>query len=121
MIGASKYPLKNQLTILLLAVFVLVKANPCYYILQYPASAGVSHITLLDARHTYNLLVKLDKSITENIDSKHVPEIKFTGMPFVFFFFGFSVFTLLLKPAVRSFSYTFSKNEACIGKCILRL
>jgi hypothetical protein len=121
--GFKKYPLKNQLTILLLVVFALIKANPCYYILQYSAASDITHsrqaTSINNTYKTDHLLIKLDKSITESVDSKHVPEIKFAGIPFALFFLALPV--VFCRRTNRMFSYLLSPTELCINTCILRL
>jgi len=121
--ASNKYPLKDQLTRLLLIVFLLIKANPGYYVLQYSQVRNLSNsrqsLHFENTRHTNTFLVKLDKSDTERIDNKHVPEIRFAGISFVLFFMAFPII-YTRKPRKR-FNYLIPKNEACIGECILRL
>ena len=65
-------------------------------------------------------LIKFDKSITETIHDQSIPDIKFTGIPFIFFF---SILFLTLSTLKTSLSvkYPVFKNEGCIKLCILRL
>jgi hypothetical protein len=66
-------------------------------------------------------LIKFDKSITENIEDQNVPDIKFTGIPFVFFFFSLVLsLSALIKPGL-SIQRPLFKNEGCIRLCVLRL
>jgi len=121
--GFKKHPLKKQLTILLLVLFALIKANPSYYILQYSVVPAIAHSRQqahFDNTHrTDHLLIKLDKSITESVDSKHVPEIKFAGIPFVLFFLALPV--VFCRRTNRILSYPFFPTKVCISTCILRL
>lgn len=110
---------------LLLVVFALIKANPSYYILQYPAPAtsAITHsrqLTFVQNTHrTGHLLIKLDKSITENLDNKHVPQIKFAGIPFALFFFVLPL--VFCRRTDRIVTYTFFHAAVCPVRCILRL
>jgi hypothetical protein len=67
-----------------------------------------------------SFLIKFDKSITENINGQNVPDIKFAGTPFIFFFCSFFLTLSTLKTGL-SINYPVFKNEECIRLCILRL
>ena len=119
----KKERLTNKSVIILMVLFVVIKANPYYYICQNMLPAGraaKNGINISKHSNQQSFVIKFDKSIAESIDDQNVPDIKFTGIPFVFFFFNLC----LILPALKTASggkYPLFKNEGCIRFCILRL
>jgi hypothetical protein len=108
---------------ILVILFVIIKANPYYYICQnmLPSGKAVENgINITRHNNQQSFVIKFDKSITENIDDQNVPDIKFTGIPFVFFFFSLFLILPTLKIAL-GIKYPLFKDEGCIRLCILRL
>ncbi|MBS1521971.1 MAG: hypothetical protein JST50_13300 [Bacteroidetes bacterium] len=113
----------NKSVIVLIVLFLIIKANPYYYICQnMPATGRVIENSIDISKHDNQqaFLIKFDKSITESINDQNVPDIKFTGIPFVFFFFSLFLIFSTLKTGLP-IKYPVFQNEGCIRLCILRL
>ncbi|HEY9001936.1 MAG TPA: hypothetical protein VIM89_11330 [Mucilaginibacter sp.] len=108
---------------LLIVLFIIIKANPYYYICQNMPATGRAikkGISISKHNNQQAFLIKFDKSITESIDDQNVPDIKFTGIPFILFFCSLFLTFSTLKTGL-SVKYPVFKNEGCIRLCILRL
>ena len=119
----TKESLTNKSVIILIVLFIIIKANPYYYICQnMPANGRANRNDTRISKYNNHtaFLIKFDKSITEDIDDRNIPDIKFAGTPFIFFFFCLSV-AFSASKTVLSVEYPFFKNEECIRLCILRL
>jgi len=106
-----------------MVLFVVIKANPYYYICQnmLPTGRAVKNgININKHSSQQSSIVKFDKSIAESIDDQNVPDIKFTGIPFVFFFFNLGLILSTPNTAL-TVKYLFFKNEECIRLCVFRL
>ncbi|HVW12617.1 MAG TPA: hypothetical protein VHB54_02275 [Mucilaginibacter sp.] len=115
--------LEKTFTVLLLLVFLLIKISPSYYIYQYQSAftrAKRFEQTRLNGTNAQNkYLVRVDKSIVEQIDRFTVPYIKFTGIPFVVFFIGGLFVTLTSVFGLSRLSTR--ANQVCIAQRNLRL
>lgn len=119
----KKDSLINKSVIILIVLFIIIKANPYYYICQNMPPTGrtiKNGIGISKHNNQQAFLIKFDKSITESVDGQNVPDIKFTGIPFILFFFSLFIVLSALK-TILSVKYPFFKNEECIKLCILRL
>jgi hypothetical protein len=120
----KKDRLKDKFILLLLALFVLIKVSPLYYAYQYApqfnaqAQRETLKISKTDNQHHY--LVKVDKSIVEEVSCHLVPAIKFSGVPFTFFFLTSMLVSFILGPRLRR-NYPPLRNDAYLNFCILRL
>ena len=106
-----------------MVLFVIIKANPYYYLCQsMPATGRAFKKSAFIGKHDnqQSFLIRFDKSITENIKDQNVPDIKFTGIPFVFFFFNLFLILSALKTDIP-IKHRISENEECIRLCTLRL
>ena len=109
---------------LLLAVFIVIKVSPLYYACQYvpqlngSAAREMQKISKTNSRH--HILVKVDKSIVEEVSFRMVPEIKFSGVPFTFFFLASLLVSFIpgTKPGV---AYWPVWDETYLAFRILRL
>src|SRR6185312_7687735 len=116
--------LARHLTVLFLAIFIFVKANPYYYICQYfPPARSVSpaQIFTFNAKDNHqSFLVRVQKSIIEETPSSSIPAIKFTGTPFVLFALG--VLLIVFSRRIYSSFVTQSGSpRLCFAYCVLRL
>ncbi|HVS92442.1 MAG TPA: hypothetical protein VHE59_10435 [Mucilaginibacter sp.] len=115
--------LEKTFTVLLLVIFLLIKISPSYYICQYESAftraKKFEHAHLRGADSQSKYLVRVDKSIVEQIDRFTVPDIKFTGIPFVVFFIGGLFVTLTSVFSLSRLSIR--ANQVCITQRNLRL
>jgi hypothetical protein len=119
----KKESLINKSVIILIILFVTVKANPYYYICQSTLLTGRTirnGVNISKHSNQRSFLIRFDKSIAESVDDQNVPDVKFTGIPFVFFFFSLYLILSAIKTAL-TVKYPLFKNEGCIRLCILRL
>ncbi|MBS1502525.1 MAG: hypothetical protein JST32_10715 [Bacteroidetes bacterium] len=75
---------------LLITVFLLARVSPSYYVARATAMQRIcrpKNASLQKAPVSRNMAgPKADKFIAEDIEVASIPAIKFTGIPFVFFF-----------------------------------
>lgn len=116
--------LENKITIILLILFILIKASPYYYISQYTPptlQTGINEYPVMRSSIDHvSLLVRVDKSIDDKFSTSLIPGIKFAGIPFEVFFLG--LFLITIKPAYNLLSDCLAERpEVCITQCVLRL
>jgi len=121
---SEKDRLPKQVTILFLAIFFLVKANPYYYQCQYfptlPGTHSVQTISTNEKSNHQAFLVRVQKSIVEEQPGSFIPAIKFSGIPLLIFAFG--LFTLIYGHYIHySFAARTAGKRLCFAYCTLRL
>jgi hypothetical protein len=91
--------LKRQVTIVFLLTFTLIKISPIYYRYQLLPVFGRGNSTVAikpgGINDRGNFLVRVDKSIVDEINHPQVPKIKFSGISFELFFAGICLLSLL--------------------------
>ncbi|MBS1525159.1 MAG: hypothetical protein JST19_05885 [Bacteroidetes bacterium] len=116
--------LDKYFTVLFLIIFLLIKISPSYYIYQYQSAftraKNFEHTRLNSTDSQSKYLVRVDKSIVEQVDRFTIPDIKFAGIPFVFFFIG-GLFVMFTSAFVFISQHPIRADEVCITQRNLRL